>query len=208
MHGIRGNFSGSVSILIICFQWEGSATQVDCFSTYITHKATLQLDDITWGSLSDNIQLALEPQLVSYFFISTYAVILPKTSKHTKMCVIGEVTLYVFFCFFLYAMVSGDKNRIPEWGEKTVTTQKSCLHKYEQELQIWSLFLIIIHNYNCLLSGTIWLLAQWKCFNAYKQQTSPLQQLSFNFYKASLHTGMVIFLRYRDVRFVLFFKNP
>ena len=45
---------------------------------YITHNASWPLSDITGGILSDYVQLPLEPQKASYYFVFRYAVALPK----------------------------------------------------------------------------------------------------------------------------------
>ena len=50
---------------------------------YITHNDPLS--DITGGNLSDHMLLPLEPQNTLYYFLFTYAVVLPKTCKHTLM---------------------------------------------------------------------------------------------------------------------------
>ena len=45
---------------------------------YIPHNETQSLHDITWGNLSDYIQLPLKPQNTLYYFF-TYVIVLHNT---------------------------------------------------------------------------------------------------------------------------------
>lgn len=51
---------------------------------HITHNATSPMGDITGDSLSDYMQLLMEPRKALCYII-TYAVVLTKTSKHPLM---------------------------------------------------------------------------------------------------------------------------
>ena len=59
---------------------------------------------LTGGKLSDYMQLPLEPQKAHYYFF-TYAVVLPKTCKHTPvMCKIGGFTLFNTVLYQIYPL--------------------------------------------------------------------------------------------------------
>ena len=86
----KGDICGSaVSILIICFETLHNGSRP---GANITHNATWPPSDITLGNLSDYMQLPLEQQKALYYCF-TYAVVLPKTCKHTLTSEIGGVTL-------------------------------------------------------------------------------------------------------------------
>ena len=58
--------------------------QWPAFQNLVPTLPTMQLNH--WGSLSDYMQLPLEPQNASYYFFFTYTVVIPKIYEYIRMC--------------------------------------------------------------------------------------------------------------------------